>query len=290
VLVRAGRDGAPTSRGSGFVTEPGLVVTAAHVVNEGASFVVSTGSQVRRASVLAAAPCEDLAVLQAPRWEGDARLRLGGTDDAENGETVLALGYPAGSVPEEEAASSTRGVVSAARTSFRDPAPDVPFYPEAIRTDTALDPGFSGGPLVDLDGSVIGVNAAARTTGEDGRPLQGANYAIAADRARRVLEDLRRGRSRAWIGANFGYPSPTDLAVRGLPEGLFLLGAVAGSPAAHAGLGGNGELLTAVNGRAVGRTLSGWCAATRGIASGEPADLSVRMPDGEVRTLPVRFG
>jgi putative serine protease PepD len=289
VLVEARRDRGVTGRGSGWIPAPGQVVTAAHVVNQGASFVVRDGTQRRRASVLAAAPCEDLAVLQAPRWEGGVRLRLGETGDVEQGETVLALGYPAGAGPGEEA-SSTRGVVSAPRTVFRDPAPDVPAYPEAIRTDTALDPGFSGGPLVDLDGNVVGVNAAARNTGDDGRPLQGANYAIAADRARGVLEALRAGRSRAWIGANFGYPSTSDLVARQLPEGLYLLGAVAGSPAALAGLGGRGELLTAVNGRAVGHTLGGWCAATRGIASGQEAALSVRMPDGELRTVSLRFG
>ena len=56
-----------------------------------------------------------------------------------------------------------------------------------MQTDTALNPGYSGGPLADLDGRLIGVNAAARTTGSDGRPLQGQNYAIGIDRARRVL-------------------------------------------------------------------------------------------------------
>lgn len=289
VLVQARRDGALSGRGSGWVDDPGLIVTAAHVVNEGAGFVVGTGTQVRRASVVAAAPCEDLALLQAPGWQGDARLDLADDADVEQGETVLALGYPTGSSPGEEA-SSTRGVVSAALTSLRDPAPDVPFYAEAVRTDTALDPGFSGGPLVDLDRNVVGVNAAARTTGDDGRRLQGANYAIAPGRARRVLEELRSGRSRAWIGANFGYPTPSELAARGLPEGLFLLGAVAGSPAALAGIGGGGELLTAVDGRPVGRTLAGWCAATRGIPSGAPADLSIVTADGAARTVRVRFG
>ena len=288
VMVQARRDGAPSGGGSGWVPEPGLVVTAAHVINQGASFFASTSSELHRTSVLGVAPCEDLAVLQAPGWEGRARLSLGDTSDVEQGETVLAFGYPAGSNP-GDAPSTTRGVVSAATTFFRDPAPDVPFYPEAIRTDTALDPGFSGGPLVDLDRNVIGVNAAARSTGDDGRPLQGANYAIAADRARRVLDELRQGRSKAWIGANFGYPTPEELAARHLPEGLFLLGAVAGSPAALAGLGGKGELLTAVDGHAVGRTLSGWCAATRGIQSGQRARLTVREPDGRVRTVPLRF-
>ena len=76
---------------------------------------------------------------------------------------VLAFGFPQSAEPGEPA-SSTRGVVSAARTRrSRDPARRRPALPDAIRTDTALDPGFSGGPLVDLDGRVVGINAAART-------------------------------------------------------------------------------------------------------------------------------
>ena len=167
----------------------------------------------------------------------------------------------------------------------------MPAYPDAIRTDTALDPGFSGGPLVDLDRNVVGVNAAARTTGEDGRPLQGANYAIAADRARGVLDALRAGRSRAWIGANFGYP-----AARG-PRGA----APAGGPlpARRRGrlTGGAGRASAAAascsrpsTGGPSGGRWADWCAATRGIASGERAELSVRMPDGELRTVSLRFG
>src|SRR3712207_7185337 len=64
-----------SAQGSGLVTEPGLVVTAAHVVNEGASFVVSSASRSSRASVVAAAPCDDLALLQAPSWAGGAQDR-----------------------------------------------------------------------------------------------------------------------------------------------------------------------------------------------------------------------
>jgi serine protease Do len=202
---------------------------------------------------------------------------------------VLAFGFPE-EAPPSEPASSTRGVVSAPRTEFRDPAPDVPPYRAAIRTDTALDPGFSGGPLVDLDGQVIGVNVAARTSGADGRPLQGANFAVAADRVSAVVARLERGRSRAWIGASFGYPTVDQLAERNLPPGLFVLGAVPGTGADEAGLGGGGELIAAVDGRPLDGTLSGWCSATQGVESGGTAALEVVDSDGGRRTVEVRFG
>ena len=281
--VTASGGGAGGGSGSGWVLDDGLVVTAAHVLNLGTHFEVAG----RPAEVVGVAPCEDLALLRLRT--GAPALELAGTGDWEQGQSVLALGFPEGAPPGEPA-SSTRGVVSAARTEFRDPAPDVPRYRAAIRTDTALDPGFSGGPLVDLDGRVIGVNAAARTGGS-GRPLQGANFAIPADRAAAVLERLRRGRSMAWIGASFGYPTVEQLAERNLPPGLFVLGAVPGSGADAAGLGGGGTLIAAVDGRPLDGTLSGWCNATRGIASGrQTADLEVVGDDGERRTVEVRFG
>jgi len=283
-MVRVGvTGGAGGGNGSGWVYGPGLVVTAAHVVNLGTDVTVDG----RPAEIAGVAPCEDLALL---RTGTDARpLDLTPSRDWAQGESVLAFGYPE-EAPSGEPPSSTRGVVSAARTEFRDPAPDVPRYPAAIRTDTALDPGFSGGPLVDLDGQVIGVNAAARTTGAGGRPLQGANFAIPADRAAAVLEGLERGRSRGWIGASFGYPTVEELAERNLPAGLFVLGAVPGSGADEAGLGEGGDLIAAVGGRPLEATLESWCDATQEIGSGETAALEVVDSDGARRTVEVRFG
>jgi S1-C subfamily serine protease len=290
VQVETRSAGIRSGLGSGWVlgaldSEELLVVTAAHVINTGQRYYVRSGAVESPAEVFGAAPCEDLAVLRMQDPLGGAPLALDGSPSAGQGETVIALGFP--ELSESGTASSTRGVVSAPAAPFTDPAADVPEYPAVIRTDTALDPGFSGGPLVDLDGRLVGVNAAARTEDASGRRLQGANYAIADERAREVLEVLRSGDSLGWIGATFGYPSERDLAARGLPPGLWVQGAVERSPAARAGLR-DGDYVVAAGGRPMDGTLSGWCRAAAGVRSGQTVELDV-LRSGRNRTVSVRL-
>ena len=289
VLVEALRGDRRTATGSGWVLDAraGLVVTAAHVVNEGARYRVAIDGRARPAALVGNAPCEDLALLRVRGGVAGLRsARLGEGRDLEQGATVVALGYAAGAAPIDEV-TSTQGVVSSASTTFRDPSPDVPRYREAVQTDTALNPGYSGGPLADLDGRIVGVNAAARSTGSDGRPLQGENYAIGIDRARAVLRVLRRGRSVGWTGATFGYPTTEELLERRLPPGLYLTGAVPGTPAARAGLGGRGEVLAALDGRPLGPSLSSYCAAVAGRAGGQEVRLTLASPGGRSREIMV---
>jgi S1-C subfamily serine protease len=281
VLVEALRGDRRTATGSGWVLDArrGLVVTAAHVVNEGVRYRVGVGGRARPARLVGSAPCEDLALLRVAGTSGLRAAPLGKGADLEQGETVVALGFAAGATATDEV-TSTRGVVSSASTTFRDPAPDVPGYREAVQTDTALNPGYSGGPLVDLRGRLAGVNAAARTTGSDGRPLEGQNYAVGIDRARSVLAELRQGRSIGWIGATFGYPTTAELLDRKLPPGLYLTGAVPGTPAARARLGGRGEVLAGVDGHPLTSTLSSYCAAIAGRTRGQQVKLTLARPGG----------
>jgi len=281
VLVEALRGDQRTATGSGWVLDEraGLVVTTGHVINEGERYRVAVDGQAHAAELVANAPCEDVALLRVRGVSGLRRAPMGAGAELQQGETVVALGFPASAAP-TDAVTSTRGVVSGTDVAFRDPSPDVPAYRDAVQTDTALNPGNSGGPLVDLDGRVVGVNAAARTTGSDGRPLEGQNFAIGIDRARRVLGDLRRGRSLAWTGATFGYPTTDELVERRLPPGLYITGAVPGTPAARAGLGGRGQLLAGIDGRRVGTTLQSYCAAMAGHTSGSRVKLTLARPGG----------
>jgi len=286
-LVTTEAGGRRTATGSGWVLDARerLVVTNAHVVNAGTTYRVAVGGRDEPAKLVGVAPCEDLALL---RVGGRARMvaaALGTDASVRQGERVVALGFGADARPGDSVGSTT-GVVSVPRTAFRDPAPDVPAYPAVVQTDTALNPGNSGGPLADLDGRVIAINAAARSAGTDGRPLQNVNYAVTIDRASRVLDDLRMGRSRAWTGLTFGYPGDADLQDAGLPPGLRVTGVVPGTPAAAAKIA-PGALLAGVDGTAIRNTLTSFCEVAGNLRSGDEVTLSLAEP-GEVRTRQVR--
>jgi len=292
VLVKAvAGSGATQGAGSGWVIDArrGLIVTNAHVINSGTRFQVGVDGRLREARVFSVAPCEDLALLQVEDTNGLRAANLGSQSDVRPGQTVAAVGF-AGNASLEDQLTATEGIVSVAETTYRQPEADVPPYPNVIQTDAAVNPGNSGGPLVDAEGRVIGVNAAVRTVSAQGRAIQGQSYAIGAERVKEVFGTLRTGRSIGWAGLGLDYPEPEDLRRSRLPEGMFASRAVEGSPARRAGFGQESLLLAAVNGRRVGSTLAGYCTAVEGIASGATATFTVvGVRSGRARKVRVRF-
>jgi S1-C subfamily serine protease len=286
VLVTTKRGDTLNGTGSGWVLDSaeGLIVTNGHVVNQGDSFTVAAGGTSRPATVLGVAPCEDLALLKVADTSGLVTARL--ATGVRQGETVVAMGFAADATAGDDP-GSTRGVVSASRTSFKDPAPDVPAYPSVLQTDTSLNPGNSGGPLVDLEARVVGVDSAARSTGSDGRALQNVNYAITIDHARHVLAALRSGRAPGWTGLTFGYPTTDDLQAADLPPGLRITGIIPGTPAARAGLE-TGDLIAGVNGAPIANTLDSYCDVAADLVTGDEVILNIADP-GKRETRRVKF-
>jgi S1-C subfamily serine protease len=289
VMIEGLTDGRSVETGTGWVLDAraGLIVTNAHVVNPAQSFRVWAGKDRRDARIVGVAPCEDLAVLRVAKTAGLRSIPLGKQSSLQLGETVVALGFPS-NASLEPSLTSTTGVVSVVRSAYREAALDVPHYPNVVQTDAAINRGSSGGPLLNLDGRLVGVNSAGRSVAPDGAVVQGQNYAIGVDRVRNVTAMLQAGRSIGWIGAGFQYPTSAELSDPGRGSGLRIGPPVAGTAAARADLGSAGELLVALDGNRIGDTLTSYCDAIGAMPSGRTVALSVIEP-GQSRPRTVRL-
>jgi S1-C subfamily serine protease len=287
--------GRTVSGGTGWVldAERGLLVTAEHVVNGAQEIRVSAGDSTRAAQIVGAAPCEDLAVLRVEDASGMRTLPLGSQAELEQGETVVALGFPSTLVADDELTATT-GVVSVARARFGEDALDVPAYPNVVQTDAAINPGNSGGPLVDLEGRLVGVNTAINRGDPGGQIIEGQGYAIGVDRVKELVAELREGRSRAWTGMGFDFPGLSeDADSLGLPDraGLIVRTVVPGSPADRAGLGRQPVLVTEVDGQALDGSLPSYCRAVGDARTGDTAVFTLVVGGGtSSQDVQVSFG
>ncbi len=296
VLIEAEVEGQVIGGGTGWVLDAaeGLVVTNAHVVNAGETFLVGVNGgnpdpeeplQRRSATVVASAPCDDLAILKVDDTSGLQQVELGSQAELKQGETVVALGFPA-SASVQSNLSATVGAVSVVKETFDLKSLDVPNYPNVIRTDAAINPGNSGGPLLDLEKRLVGVNSAGINL-LGGRTIQGESFAIGVDRVKEITEILRQGQSIAWAGAGLTHPAQlSDITSLGFPEqaGIIVSHVVPGTSAEAAGLGQAPSLLVAVNGTPIDNTLPSYCDAVGDVASGEPLTFSVIQAGQQVPT------
>ena len=247
---RDDREGRPprraTSLGSGFVIDPsGIIVTNNHVIEEADEIHIRLHDDREfKAEVVGRDPKTDLAVLKVEAEDPLPFLEFGNSDETRVGDWVIAIGNPFGF-----SSTVTAGIVSARKRDIR-AGP----YDDFIQTDAAINKGNSGGPMLNLDGKVIGVNTAI--TSPSGGSV-GIGFAVPASLAAPVIDQLRRFREtrRGWLGVRI--QSVTDEIAAtfegfGEARGALVAAVMADSPADKGGIKA-GDIVLSFDGRQVAK-------------------------------------
>jgi S1-C subfamily serine protease len=241
VHIAVTKNGTQGGVGSGLViASDGLIITNSHVVNGATSVTVSMADGQRAvARVLGDDPHTDIAVLRTDEHLRAPALQFFDSKKLRVGQLAIALGNPLGFEQ-----TVTAGVVSATGRSLRSTTGRL--IDDVIQTDAALNPGNSGGPLIDSSGRVIGINTAVI------RGAQGICFSVAANTALDVLTQiLRYGRVRR---ASLGIEGAQTVIPRHVARasgveqssGVRVVKVQASSPAAHAEIK-SGDLIVALD-------------------------------------------
>lgn len=258
--------------GSGFIiNEDGDILTNYHVV-EGAQEVtvtLSTGKEVK-AKVVNYDQTQDIAMI---RLEGDVKVpavaELGNSDTVKPGEEVIAIGTP---LSKDFAQTVTKGVVSAVgRTVTTDNGKQV----NLIQTDAAINQGNSGGPLVNAQGQVIGINTLKLAGG-----AEGIGFAIPINEVKSKLDVLSK--PVLTLGVKVREINEQLSKKYDLPEGIYVVEVVSFSPAEKAGIK-SGDVITYFDGKRV-KTLEELNKIKNTKNAGDKVSVKV-VRDGKTKTL-----
>jgi putative serine protease PepD len=273
------QDNSSEATGTGFVVDSsGLIVTNEHVIDGATSITVtlSDGSELK-ATLVGKDSSSDLALLKVdPSGHSLPALALADDSSVNVGDTAYAIGSPYGL-----AETLTTGVVSALGRSID--APNGFTISGAIQTDAELNPGNSGGPLLNAQGQVIGVNSQVYSSGSsasgEATGGTGLGFAIPSSTVKKVVAALREGGTvaHAYLGVSTsdGNGGATLASVR------------SGGPADDAGLQ-SGDLVTKIGATSVtdGDDLA---AAIARLSPGDKVTVTFRR-DGSTRTVTVTLG
>ncbi len=240
-------DQSPTEKqtvgqGSGFlVSSDGLIVTNKHVVSAMTAdyTVITTDGKEFPAKVLARDPNRDIALIKIDAKD-EPFLKLGNSDDAKVGQTVVAIGNSLG----EFTNTVSKGIISGLKRNLvaGSDAGGNERLSNIIQTDAAINPGNSGGPLLDISGNVIGVNVAMA------QGAQSIGFAIPANQIKKIIDQVQStGKiTTAFLGIRYLILTPDVQKANSLPldHGALILrgermtdfAVIPGSPADKAGL------------------------------------------------------
>lgn len=234
--------------GSGFiVSDEGYIVTNNHVIENAqrVEITLADGTTLP-AKIVGTDPYDDVAVLQAQgKMPGVAHW--GNSDDLKAGETVIAIGSPLG----EFVNTVTEGVVSATGRSIET---GNGFQLQGlIQTDAAINHGNSGGPLVNLEGYVVGINTLiVRSDQSSSSVAEGLGFALPSNTARAVADQLltKGFVARPNLGVDWRWITPSMASRFGLPVqyGAYVTAVAQSSPAAAAGIR-EADIITSIGGQ-----------------------------------------
>jgi S1-C subfamily serine protease len=245
--------------GTGFViAADGVIVTNAHVVDGAADIEVAfSDGTTMTADVVGGDTGADLAVLDVEA-DGLPVVELGDSNAVQVGDEVIAIGN---ALALEGGLSVTRGIISGPPREIGTEIGTV--LESVLQTDAAINRGNSGGPLVDAQGRVIGINTAIA----DPSIAQNVGFAIPISHALPIIEDLRAGRVPAFLGV------VTDDS----DDGVVVVSVTDGSPAADAGIE-EGDVLVSIGGDEIDE------------AGDVPAAIRSHRPGDEVEVVVERDG
>lgn len=274
-----------TAEGSGIIVrhqgDKFYVLTNYHVVEDAYRVAVRLADETDlKGTVIGVDPVTDLAVVQiiSTRLTDKNVVPLGDSNTVKVGAWALALGSPFGFEH-----TLTVGVVSAVHRELED---DDNNYPDLIQTDAAINKGNSGGPLLDVEGRVIGINSAiASPTGGS----IGLGFAIPINVAKTLLDELiREGRVvRGWLGAGVQELTPELQEYYGVKQGALIASVDPKGPSAKAGIESE-DIIISMN----GTPITGVKQVQRAIAAADPGTTvaMVVLRGGAKRTVHLQVG